>query len=69
MRYLTLAVIVGVFIIGSAPSPVIASGDKQIPTISAFIAIVSGYDAATIRRTFPAYNVGISARVFGAGEP
>jgi hypothetical protein len=34
-----------------------------------FIALVRGYDVATVRRTFPAYNTGLFERVFGAGTP
>jgi hypothetical protein len=34
-----------------------------------FIEIVRGYDVATIRRTFPAYNQGLFRMIFGAGDP
>jgi len=45
-----------------------AAGD-DLPTIDEFIAVVHGYDVATIRRTFPAYNVGLFEQVFGSGTP
>jgi hypothetical protein len=41
----------------------------ETPTIAQFIEIVRGYDVTTIRRTFPAYNQGLFATLFGAGEP
>lgn len=37
------------------------------PSMAELIAIVRGYDAATIRRTFPAYNTGLFARTYGTG--
>jgi hypothetical protein len=46
----------------------LAAGDDR-PTVAEFIAVVRGYDVATIRRTFPAYNVGLFEQVFGAGAP
>lgn len=53
---------------GFAARAVAAAGDG-LPTIADVIAIVRGYDVATVRRTFPAYNTGLFEQVFGRGEP
>src|SRR5262245_34079070 len=42
---------------------------NDTPTMAEFIELVRGYDVATVRRTFPAYNTGIFERVFGSGAP
>jgi hypothetical protein len=41
----------------------------ETPTLAQFIEIVRGYDVTTVRRTFAAYNQGLFATLFGAGEP
>lgn len=38
------------------------------PPLSEFIDIVRGYDATTIRRTFPAYNQGLFQTIYGSGD-
>src|SRR5262249_14508784 len=43
--------------------------ETDTPTMQRFIELVRGYDVATVRRTFPAYNTGIFERVFGSGAP
>jgi hypothetical protein len=40
---------------------------SDAPGVAEFIAIVRGYDVATVRRTFPTYNTGLFALVFGSG--
>lgn len=71
LRLIGLVVMLGsVFAIPSAAvRPSIAADEHDTPPVEAFIALVRGYDVATIRRTFPAYNTGLFERVFGAGTP
>ncbi len=40
---------------------------SDAPPVEEFIALVRGYDVATVRRTFPAYNAGLFELVFGSG--
>ncbi len=69
MRWLALFA----FLLTSAallsPRPALADHEHEPATIEEFIAVVRGYDIATIRRTFPAYNAGVFERIFGAGTP
>jgi hypothetical protein len=53
---------------GTARGRAPAAGD-DLPTIAEFAAVVRGYDVATVRRTFPAYNTGLFEQVFGSGAP
>ena len=53
---------------GTARGRAVAAGD-DLPTIAEFVAAVRGYDVATVRRTFPAYNTGLFEQVFGSGTP
>jgi hypothetical protein len=52
-----------------ATTPTARADDDQAPAVEDFITLVRGYDVATVRRTFPAYNTGLFERVFGAGAP
>jgi hypothetical protein len=53
----------------SAAAPTASANDNETPAVQDFITLVRGYDVATVRRTFPAYNAGLFERVFGAGTP
>jgi hypothetical protein len=68
-RLLLLLTLISGLLSLSAAAPVASADDDGTPTIEEFIALVRGYDVATIRRTFPAYNTGLFERVFGAGTP
>jgi hypothetical protein len=68
-RLITLAAIVLLAGVGVSPHTAQASPEDDYPTVEDFIAVVRGYDVATIRRTFPAYNTGLFERIFGAGRP
>jgi hypothetical protein len=46
-----------------------ARAQQAPPSVESFIALARGYDVATIRRTFPAYNTGLFRLVFGSGTP
>ena len=69
MRWLALFA----FLLTSAalpsPRPALADHEHEPATIEELIAVTRGYDVATVRRTFPAYNTGLFERVFGAGTP
>ena len=47
--------------------PVSPAATQDIPPLSRFVELIRGYDAATVRRTFPAYNQGLFATLFGPG--
>ena len=66
-----LALLAIVIAVGAAlsPRPSLAEHDHGPASIEEFITVVRGYDVATVRRTFPAYNTGLFERVFGAGTP
>lgn len=63
-RALALAVLLGLVPFVQATSDGEAAGEA--PRLEVFIEAVRGYDVATIRRTFPAYNQGLFALLFGA---
>lgn len=64
-----LALLLAVLLVAvSWDRPSVQAG-PETPPIARFIEIVRGYDVTTIRRTFPAYNQGLFATLFGAGDP
>ena len=60
------ALLVALLLVGGF-GPAEARAEDDPPAMEEFIAIVRGYDAATVRRTFPAYNDGMFQQVFGGG--
>lgn len=44
-----------------------AAATPEPPPLTTFIALVRGYDVTAIRRSFPAYNTGLFAQLYGAG--
>ncbi len=69
MRWLALLALLLTVLVALPPREARADRDEDYPTVEEFIAVVRGYDIATIRRTFPAYNTGVFERIFGAGTP
>jgi hypothetical protein len=70
MRWRLSVVMVGVLAAAVAPGAQRPPARAQTAgTMALFIEAVRGYDVTTIRRTFPAYNQGLFATLFGAGEP
>jgi hypothetical protein len=68
-RLLTLAVMIAALGANALPPVARAGQDQDYPSVEDFIVVVRGYDVATVRRTFPAYNTGLFERVLGAGTP
>lgn len=62
-----LCILSAVTLLGLGGNPATARAEPQ--PLADFIETVRGYDVATIRRTFPAYNQGLFQMIFGAGVP
>jgi hypothetical protein len=68
LRILLTVAVTAVAFGGTAHGREVSAGD-DLPAVGEVIAVVRGHDVATVRRTFPAYNVGLFERVFGSGTP
>ncbi len=47
--------------------PRAAAATPEPPPLATFVELVRGHDVTTIRRSFPAYNTGLLAQLYGAG--